>query len=412
MSRYTNAPLSFESTQYMDQYLDPADRDEYDDFVYDRPRSQPRFPQARVALTSRGSIRQSYHAPRIQQGVDSPPRRTHTPEESAPEPGTFVAETYSRSDSPTRMPLTVGEKGPESGWLRDEDKSRRRRKWIIIGIIAFLLLGAVTGVIVYLVKFRNTGSSVPTNGRNGSGATAKDLKSDSKLKRIFDGMDYTPLNAQYPACGVIQENVTADVAILSQLTNKVRLYGTDCAQATMVLDAIQDLQVDLTVFIGVWVDRNDTTLERQLGDMYSILRKYPTSMIDGVAVGNEVLFRQDRSEAELISLIQTVRTNITAMNLKKTIPICTRYYPSSWSDNSDLGSRWTPTLSAAVDCIMANIHPFFAGVNVTDAADWTIEFLNNNVVPTTKGLSPAPNIIISEGLLTWTPVDNSWLAHW
>ena len=48
---------------------------------------------------------------------------------------------------------------------------------------------------------------------------------------------------------------------------------------------------------------------------------------------------------------------------------------------------------------MANIHPFFAGVNVTGAADWTIQFLDDNVIPTTVGLSPKPPIIISEGVL-------------
>jgi exo-beta-1,3-glucanase (GH17 family) len=138
-------------------------------------------------------------------------------------------------------------------------------------------------------------------------------------------MDYTPINAQYPGCGSIQANVTADVAILSQLTSKVRLYGTDCDQATQVLDAIQDLKVDMTVFLTVWVDGNTTTLNRQLSAMYDILKTYPVDLIDGVAVGNEVLFREDMTEAALISLIKEVRTNVTAMNLGKTIPIGTRY---------------------------------------------------------------------------------------
>ena len=92
----------------------------------------------------------------------------------------------------------------------------------------------------------------------------------------------------------------------------------------MVLNAIQDLKVDLTVFLGVWVDTNSTTLQRQLSDMYSILNKYPVDLIDGIAVGNEVLFRQDKTESELITLIQQVRQNVTAMNLSKTLPICTR----------------------------------------------------------------------------------------
>jgi exo-beta-1,3-glucanase (GH17 family) len=45
---------------------------------------------------------------------------------------------------------------------------------------------------------------------------------------------------------------------------------------------------------------------------------------------------------------------------------------------------------------MANIHPFFSGVDVVGAASWTLEYLNNNIVPTTEGLSPKPSIIISE----------------
>ena len=168
----------------------------------------------------------------------------------------------------------------------------------------------------------NLGSS---DGRNGFGATASDLKTDPSLKRIFNGMDYTPINAQYPGCGSIQANVTADVAILQQLTTRVRLYGTDCEQITMTLNAIQDLKVNMTVFVGVWVDNNSTTLERQLNAMYDILQKYPTDLIEGIAVGNEVLFRQDMTETQLISLIQDVRKNVTAMNLSKKIPICTRY---------------------------------------------------------------------------------------
>ena len=250
--------------------------------------------------------------------VDSPTRQ----------PLTGAAASYAGYELPETKPGRMGGGPPTSQWLREEQKSRRKRKYIIIGIIVFVLAAATAGVTVYLVKFRNTGSggsSGSGNGRNGFGATSRDLKTDSSLHRIFDGMDYTPINAQYPGCGSIPANVTADVAILSQLTTKVRLYGTDCQQATMVLDAIQSLKVDMTVFVGVWVDRNATTLARQLSDMYSILKTYPVDLIEGIAVGNEVLFRQDKTEQELIQLIQQVRANITAMNLGKKIPICTRY---------------------------------------------------------------------------------------
>ena len=62
---------------------------------------------------------------------------------------------------------------------------------------------------------------------------------------------------------------------------------------------------------------------------------------------------------------------------------------------------------------MANIHPFFSGIDIDGAANWTVEFLDDNVVPTTTGLSPAPPIIISEGpppFLIPILLLRSWLA--
>ena len=46
---------------------------------------------------------------------------------------------------------------------------------------------------------------------------------------------------------------------------------------------------------------------------------------------------------------------------------------------------------------MANIHPFFSGIDVNNASSWTLEFLNDNVVSQTTSLTTKPEIIISEG---------------
>ena len=61
---------------------------------------------------------------------------------------------------------------------------------------------------------------------------------------------------------------------------------------------------------------------------------------------------------------------------------------------------------------MANIHPFFSGINVTGAADWTLQFLTDHVVSTTTALTTKPEIIISEGLSFVSFAKNSWLANW
>jgi exo-beta-1,3-glucanase (GH17 family) len=53
---------------------------------------------------------------------------------------------------------------------------------------------------------------------------------------------------------------------------------------------------------------------------------------------------------------------------------------------------------------MANIHPFFSGIDVNQASEWTLEFLTNNVISTLTGLAPQPSVIISEGTRTRFPL--------
>ena len=47
---------------------------------------------------------------------------------------------------------------------------------------------------------------------------------------------------------------TRDIAVLSQLTNTIRLYGTDCNQTEMTLHSIKALNVPMKVWLGVWQD--------------------------------------------------------------------------------------------------------------------------------------------------------------
>lgn len=62
------------------------------------------------------------------------------------------------------------------------------------------------------------------------------------------------------------------MAVLTQLTNNVRLYGTDCNQTEMVLHAIDKLEIkDMKIWLGVWIDSNETTSRRQIDQLYKII---------------------------------------------------------------------------------------------------------------------------------------------
>jgi len=181
-----------------------------------------------------------------------------------------------------------------------------------------------------------------------------------------------------------QNNITRDIAVMSQLTDKLRLYGTDCNQTEMVLHAIDMLKVDMKIWLGVWLDGNTTTNTRQLSHLYKLLDGYHSDRFEGIAVGNEVLFRQDLTETQLFGIIDDVRHNLTSLNIK--LPVGT----------SDLGSNWKSTMVSSVDVLMANVHPFFAGVIVEKAANWTYEFFQKNDVILTANLATKPRVMISE----------------
>ncbi|KAF3093045.1 hypothetical protein TWF569_011088 [Orbilia oligospora] len=292
----------------------------------------------------------------------------------------------------------------DSDWLQDQKKQSKKTKWIVgIAILIIVLLAAGGTAAGVILSRRNN------NGGGGGSATSsvdpkedkpdaplvnsgtdsvKNLLNNPNLHKSFYGMDYTPLNAIYPEClkwPATQNNITKDIAVISQLTTRLRMYGNDCNQTEMVLEAIKLLDVDLKVWLGVYIDNNATTNARQLAQMYNILETYGQDPFLGVVIGNEALFRKEITEMALVQMLGQVRQNFTTLGYDK-INITT----------SDLGSAWTYNLAAAVDTLMANVHPFFAGTTVGDAPGWTWLFTENNDVAIARQTTNNPNVIVSE----------------
>lgn len=284
--------------------------------------------------------------------------------------------------------------------------ARKKRGWIAAIVLGLIVVGAIVGGAVggTLGTKHSSGSSGSggssesadsDNSKNGDlnkdSSEIKDLLNNDELHKVFPGMDYTPWGVQYPLClkyPPSQNNVTRDMAVLSQLTNNVRLYGTDCNQTEMVLHAIDRLELtDMKVWLGVWIDTNDTTTDRQLKQLYKILDDTKdTSIFNGVIVGNEALYRagetKQTAEKNLIGYIKDVRSELKKRDIDFEVA------------TSDLGDNWNSQLVDAVDAVMSNVHPFFAGVNIDNAASWTWDFWQNHDVSLTKG--PNKKQIISE----------------
>ncbi|KAJ5926782.1 hypothetical protein N7516_008555 [Penicillium verrucosum] len=280
-------------------------------------------------------------------------------------------------------------------WSREE-YGRKKMGWIVGLVLGFVILGAIIGGAVGGTignrhnenKSKSAGAETATDDATTNGdldkhsSEIKALMGNNDLHKVFPGMDYTPWGVQYPDCvkwPPSQNNITRDMAVLSQLTNTVRLYGTDCNQTEMVLHAIDRLELkDIKLWLGVWIDSNTTSTERQIKHLYKLLDDTKdTSIYKGIIVGNEALYRAGESKQSaqktLISYIKDVTKEVKKRNLDLLIA------------TSDLGDNWNADLVDEVDVVMSNVHPFFAGVNVDVAVSWTWDFWQSHDVSLTKG---------------------------
>jgi exo-beta-1,3-glucanase (GH17 family) len=298
---------------------------------------------------------------------------------------------------------STAEKG---AWASQHEASKKRKRWFLTLLVGFAIIAVIVGAIVGGIIGSRKDSGKGSNSADTGSASADEqsngdlnknspeiqaLMNNPNLHKVFPGMDYTPWGVQYPLClqyPPSQNNVTRDLAVLSQLTNTVRLYGTDCNQTEMVLHAINKLELTgMKLWLGVWIDSNTTTNDRQIQQMYKVIDETnDTSIFQGAIVGNEALYRAgpdvQTAETNLVGYIESVRRNFTQRKLN--IPVAT----------SDLGDNWNADLVQASDLVMANVHPFFGGVPVDQAASWTWSFFQEHDVSLTKGTNKKS--IISE----------------
>ncbi|EGN98846.1 glycoside hydrolase family 17 protein [Serpula lacrymans var. lacrymans S7.3] len=242
--------------------------------------------------------------------------------------------------------------------------------------------------------------------------TPNNFPKNNALIQSFYGLAYTPLGSQLPDCGNSIDEVIEDIQLMSQLTTRIRLYGADCNQSSLVLSAIQQTQVNMSVYLGNYPSATDngTAYERQRGEIQVALQNYGANNVAGVTVGNEFVLDYvtgqgqsdpngpagDEAAAMLIPWINDTRSMLADLNLGKTIPV----------GNSDAGSYFNTKVLEAVDYGMSNVHPWFANQSIQDAAGWTADFFNTTNVQPAALLANDPKMYIAE---TGWPTDTSEL---
>ncbi|CAK5262780.1 unnamed protein product, partial [Mycena citricolor] len=320
-------------------------------------------------------------------------------------------------------------------------KSTSRKKYGVIGgsvvaLIIVIAVGVGVGVAVSH-NHKNTSAASSSKSSNSSSAQPSGIPStisvtnvtglihwtdpndpstfvkDDRLHQSFYGFAYTPYGSQLPSCGNSLDQVIADIQILSQLTKRIRLYGSDCNQTALVLEAIKQTKVDMKVFLGNYPSLSDggVAYARQRDTMQSALQTYGSTNVAGITVGNEVILnyltdnggsQQDPNglvgnQAATLLLVNITDTKAMVQSLGLTIPV----------GNSDAGSYSNNLILAQVDYFMANVHPWFANTAIADAASWTADFFTSTDVAAVNGVSNKPTAYIAE---TGWPTNSSSAA--
>jgi exo-beta-1,3-glucanase (GH17 family) len=327
----------------------------------------------------------------------------------------------------------------KSTWLQKEHcKQKQVKNCLCVGVVAcFIVLGAILAFTFKEQWTRADGSSAvairpktgPQAGKGGliPGANPRELLHhtiesmfhvnttiipDPNLRKVFYGIDYTPRGSQEPDCKVNLGNVIEDIKILSQLTDRIRLYGMACRQTEDVMKALQYLDLpDMQVILTLWVDNNKASWEKQSRLFWNLIDNnlvmdastYTSDMLHeqaarsadtitiskvasriiGISVGNEVLFRnEDPSKKNehvpletLEAYMQEIRRGLrdraasAASSPNPTYSALGQQLAQIPIFSSDLG-RNAHQIVDKEDWVLSNIHPFFAYTSANQAADW------------------------------------------
>jgi exo-beta-1,3-glucanase (GH17 family) len=184
----------------------------------------------------------------------------------------------------------------------------------------------------------------PLAGIDITGLSTQDLKAmaNAILKHKIHGIAFSPYNEELtPGMQIPGEQIRERLRIIQPYVNWVRTFS--CAEGNEQIPQIAH-EMGLKTLVGVWLGKDREKNEIELNNALEIARN---GHADLLGVGNEVLYRGDLPEAELIDYINRAREGAAG------VPV--GYVDAYFKFVNH------PKVSDACDVIFANCYPFWEG---------------------------------------------------
>ncbi len=192
------------------------------------------------------------------------------------------------------------------------------------------------------------------------------------LQAGVHGLCFSPyLQGQAPGTQIEAGQIAERLRIVQPHTRWVRSFScTDGHEQTPRIAH----ELGLKTLVGAWLGTDAAINEREIEGVIAVAR---AGHADIVAVGNEVLLREDMSEDELLALIQRVKDALPGV-------------PVGYVDAYYLFEKH-PRITAACDVVLTNCYPFWEGCPREQAVAYM-----QSMVRRTQAVAPGKRVIVSE----------------
>ncbi|WP_439151935.1 glycosyl hydrolase family 17 protein, partial [Winogradskyella sp.] len=182
-----------------------------------------------------------------------------------------------------------------------------------------------------------------------AGMSIDDLKDLFKksLKSGIHGLCSSPYEeGQEPGDQLSEKQIRRRLEIIKPYTNWIRSFS--CTDGNELIPKIAK-EMGIKTLVGAWLGNDPEINERELEGLISLCHQ---GVVDIAAVGNEVMYRGDLTEGELLDKIYFVKASIKDLDIP--VGYVDAYY--------EFEER--PAITEACDIILANCYPFWEGCDL------------------------------------------------
>ncbi|QHI35318.1 hypothetical protein IMCC3317_06640 [Kordia antarctica] len=176
------------------------------------------------------------------------------------------------------------------------------------------------------------------------GKSFDDLKAlwRKSLDGGMHGLCFSPYEeGQEPGDTLSEAQIRRRLEVIKPYTNWVRSFS--CTEGNELVPKIAK-ELGMKTLVGAWLGDNPEINEAEIEGLVTLAKK---GYVDIAAVGNEVMYRGDLTEEELLKFIYDTKKQI------KGIPVG---YVDTYCEFTE-----RPAITEACDVILANCYPFWEG---------------------------------------------------